>query len=108
MAAGPRRLMMATVIALAFAATACNGGDDGAAQPTETATATAAPVATEAASEAEAPPADGEGRTYVVKRGDTLSEIAERFDTTVRKIVQANNIKDPDRLKVGQELVIPD
>ena len=42
--------------------------------------------------------------TYKVVWGDTLSEIAERFDTTVAKLVELNGIKDPDFIVVGQVL----
>ncbi|HIR08587.1 MAG TPA: LysM peptidoglycan-binding domain-containing protein, partial [Candidatus Pullichristensenella stercoripullorum] len=45
--------------------------------------------------------------TYTVQRGDTLSEIAERFGTTVSALVMANNIADRDRIYPGQVLVIP-
>ena len=44
---------------------------------------------------------------YVVRTGDTLWEIARDHDTTVAAIVAANGLADPDRLRVGQELVIP-
>lgn len=44
--------------------------------------------------------------TYTVKKGDTLSEIAVKYDTTVNKLVQLNNIKDPDYIVVGQVLII--
>lgn len=53
----------------------------------------------------------GEGYTiYVVRRGDTLSAIAQRFYGSAsrwRVIARANNLKDPKRLRVGMELVIP-
>ena len=45
--------------------------------------------------------------SYVVKRGDTLSTIAEQFDTSVAAIADANGIDNPDRIYVGQELTIP-
>ena len=45
--------------------------------------------------------------TYTVQRGDTLSEIAERFGTTVSALVLANNIADRDRIYPGQVLIIP-
>lgn len=44
---------------------------------------------------------------YVVQRGDTLSRIAQRFGVTVARIVQVNQLPDPDVLVVGQALVIP-
>ena len=40
--------------------------------------------------------------TYTVVKGDTLSEIAARYDTTVAKLVELNNIKNPDYIVVGQ------
>ena len=46
-------------------------------------------------------------RKYIVKPGDTLTAIAIKFGTTVPKIVYANNIANPNRISVGQELIIP-
>lgn len=43
---------------------------------------------------------------YTVKKGDTLSEIAERFGTTVSQLVKLNNIKNPNLIYVGQKLKI--
>lgn len=42
--------------------------------------------------------------TYTVKWGDTLSEIAVKYKTTVNNLVKLNNIKDPDYIVVGQVL----
>ena len=41
---------------------------------------------------------------YTVKKGDTLSKIAERYGTTVSKIVTWNNIKNKNLIEVGQVL----
>jgi len=46
-------------------------------------------------------------RTYKVKRGDTLIKIAARFDTTVRALIELNNIDDPARIPIGARLKIP-
>jgi LysM repeat protein len=46
--------------------------------------------------------------TYVVQWGDTLYSIAARYGTTVDAIVQTNNIADPNSIRVGQQLTIPD
>ena len=41
-----------------------------------------------------------------VKRGDTLSLIAKRYNTTVKALVEANNIFDPNFIRVGQYIKI--
>ena len=43
---------------------------------------------------------------YVVKKGDTLSEIALKYGTTVNKIAKKNNIKNVNKIYVGQVLKI--
>lgn len=45
--------------------------------------------------------------TYTVQTGDTLFAIAQRFDTTVEALVEANNITNPNVIFVGQVLTIP-
>ena len=47
-----------------------------------------------------------ENVTYTVKSGDTLSEIAEKYNTTVEKLAAKNNIKDIHLIYVDQVLVI--
>ena len=47
-----------------------------------------------------------ETKTYTVKPGDTLSEIAETHNTTVEKLAKLNNIKNVDLIFVDQVLVI--
>ncbi len=44
---------------------------------------------------------------YVVQPGDTLSRIAQQFDTTVEALVAANQIANPALIEVGQKLIIP-
>lgn len=44
--------------------------------------------------------------TYTVKAGDTLSEIAVKYNTTVSKLASLNNIKNVDLIYVGQTLLI--
>lgn len=43
-------------------------------------------------------------RTYTVISGDTLSEIARELGTTVSKLVELNNIENPNRISIGQVL----
>jgi LysM repeat protein len=75
------------------------------AAPPEAEPAEAPPPETEAAESTPPPPTPT--RTYTVAPGDTLSEIAARFGTTVEAIMRANGLSDPDRISAGQELTIP-
>ena len=43
---------------------------------------------------------------YVVKSGDNLTKIAKKHETTVNKLVALNNIKDKNKIYVGQKLRI--
>ena len=47
-----------------------------------------------------------ETTTYTVKSGDTLSGIAEKYNTTVEKLAETNKIKDIHLIYVDQVLVI--
>ena len=43
---------------------------------------------------------------YHIERGDTLSAIARRFKSSVIDMMEANAIKDPDKIKAGDILRI--
>jgi LysM repeat protein len=60
--------------------------------PTPTSTVTASPEA---------------GNIYIVQRGDTLSQIARRFNTTVATLAQLNGIVNVNSILVGQRLTLP-
>lgn len=45
--------------------------------------------------------------SYEVQRGDSLWAIAQRLDTTVAELVEANDITNPDLIFPGQVLVVP-
>lgn len=52
------------------------------------------------------------GQTYTVKSGDTLSKVSKQFygdANEYMRIFYANRdqLKDPDRIQVGQQLVVP-
>lgn len=44
---------------------------------------------------------------HIVQAGETLGYIASKMGCTVEDIIQANGLADPDRLEVGQRLVVP-
>lgn len=48
-------------------------------------------------------------KTYAVVKGDTLSEIAQRFNVSVNDIVKANSnlIKNKNVIQIGWVLTIP-
>lgn len=47
-------------------------------------------------------------QTYTIATGDTLSRVAKRFGVTLEALLAANpQIKNPDRLGIGDVLVIP-
>ena len=41
---------------------------------------------------------------YKIKSGDTLSQIAKKYNTTIRTLQKNNNIKDPNKIKAGKTL----
>jgi len=44
---------------------------------------------------------------HVVSQGDTLGVLAQRYGSSVSTIMAANGIRDPKRLRIGQQLIIP-
>ena len=44
---------------------------------------------------------------YVIKQGDCLSVIAQRYGTTVKTLCELNNIKNPDLIYAGNKLLVP-
>jgi N-acetylmuramoyl-L-alanine amidase len=45
-------------------------------------------------------------REYVISRGDTLSEIAQRFNVSVSSLRQRNSLSN-NTIRIGQKLIIP-
>jgi LysM repeat protein len=64
------------------------------------------------------PPAGGEGEEdrgilgngetlHRVAAGETLLQISRRYGVTINALVERNSLADPNRLSVGQELIVP-
>lgn len=49
-----------------------------------------------------------QGRKHVVQPGETMYGVAVQYGVTVQAIMQANGLTDPNYLRVGQELIIPE
>ena len=47
------------------------------------------------------------GTEYIVKAGDNLSKISRNTGLSVRDISQANNIADPNKIRINQKLMLP-
>ncbi|MDO8910148.1 MAG: LysM peptidoglycan-binding domain-containing protein [Pseudohongiella sp.] len=44
---------------------------------------------------------------YTIQRGDSLSAVASRFNTSVSQLVSLNQLTDAHRIRVGQVLLLP-
>jgi LysM repeat protein len=78
------------------------GKDKGSASPSPIATvaATPTPLPTE--------PPGPTATVYTVVKNDTVLKIAAKFGITVEQLLAANpKIKNPDKIKIGDQLVIP-
>ena len=64
------------------------------------------PAATAAASPTAVPAPTPQ--VYVIKTGDTLLKVAKKFGLTLDELLAANpEIKDPNKIGLGQEIIIP-
>jgi nucleoid-associated protein YgaU len=80
-------------------------GDD---DPGGGAGATSTPIAEETAPPDPTPVPEPTPTIYVVKKGDTMSKIASRFDLTVEQLLAANpQIENPNKISIGDEVTIP-
>lgn len=52
-------------------------------------------------------PVAGGTTTITVQRGDTLSRLALEYNTTVARLVELNNIANPNLIYTGQTLIVP-
>lgn len=52
-------------------------------------------------------PIAGGTTTITIQRGDTLSRIALEYNTTVARLVELNNIANPNLIYAGQTLIVP-
>ncbi len=53
------------------------------------------------------PGSNGQLIAYVIQRGDTLSAIALRFQTTVSTLASINHIANPDLIYAGDTIMVP-
>ena len=58
------------------------------------------------AGSASAPPGENTRMTYKVRSGDTLSEIAGKFNVTVHQLMTWNQLRSSSTLRAGQRIVV--
>jgi len=46
-------------------------------------------------------------KTHTIEKGETLSSIAQKYQTTVRALEKLNRIKDANRISIGQVIKLP-
>ena len=61
----------------------------------------------EQSSEQSTEPASGQGVSHIVQPGETLYGIAQKYGVDANVIAEANNIANPNQLRVGQKISIP-
>jgi murein DD-endopeptidase MepM/ murein hydrolase activator NlpD len=49
----------------------------------------------------------GNAYIHVIESGESLYTVARRYDVTAQAIIQANGMSSPDKIYVGQKLIIP-
>jgi len=89
------------------AATATKPPVQATAAPTSTAAAVSTAAASQATAAAQPTGAAATQGSYTVAQGDTLSDIASQFGITTDELIAANDLLDPDKLSIGQTLIIP-
>ena len=50
----------------------------------------------------------GGGETHSVAAGESLGLIAKKYDTSIDELVSLNNISNPDKININQELKLPE
>jgi len=45
--------------------------------------------------------------SYTIQKGDSLSKVAARAGVSVREIQELNNITDPNKIRIGQKILLP-
>ncbi|MBA2363528.1 MAG: LysM peptidoglycan-binding domain-containing protein [Chloroflexia bacterium] len=52
-------------------------------------------------------PLDVPTTSYTIKRGENLTQIAERYGLTVEQLAALNGINNPNNIEVGQRIKVP-
>jgi len=101
-----KRIVLFLMLAAAF--TGCSSAKKVKETPRESAYTTSYSSTTPAAAAAQSVVTTNvEQRIHTVQQGESLSVIAKQYEVTVKAISEANNIANPNLIRVNQKLVIP-
>lgn len=64
-------------------------------------------LATAAPAASSLPASGGNAFTHTIASGESLYTIARRYEVTTQALVSANNLSSPDKIVVGQKIIIP-
>jgi LysM domain len=98
----PLAFFAAATLLVLLVQSAMNSGSGEAAGPSPPPPAQTAPTATEPPTDTQ--PQQQQRRLYRIQSGDTLEQIAERFDTTVDDLLRLNPGIDAQALTPGQRI----
>ena len=101
--AAPTAFLLAATIAVLLVRAALRADDEEPPAPTSVARSTT----TQERTTTRTRPRQWPRRTYTVKTGDTLDQIALELDTTVEKLLALNPSVEPTELRPGQRLRAP-
>lgn len=47
-------------------------------------------------------------KAYTIQKGDNLTKLAKKFNTTIEELASMNQLNDPNRIFAGKQLLVPD
>ena len=99
--AAPAAFLAAATVAVLLIRAGLSGADG---EPVTTQTQTMATTATTTVATTATGPQQPRQRFYRIRPGETLTDVAERFDTSVARLLELNPEIDPLELRIGQRI----
>jgi membrane-bound lytic murein transglycosylase D len=81
--------------------------DYSAMRPGDSAPLSAGPVVSAPVVSAAVAPASGGGKYHTLAKGETLYAVARQYNISPKVLIAANHFADPNKLKVGEKVYIP-
>ena len=98
-------VIVASLVAVAVAISACGRTEPVATEENTTTTATT--IATTVQTTVPTTEVEEQPTSYVVQPGDSVGRIASAYGLSADELADYNSLDDPDRIAAGQQLLIP-